>query len=212
MTTVPRALLTLVGFGLVLLTYIQRMPVASQAGLDTFLFGQAATLLARDVATIGILGSVVLLIVLAVWKEFKLLCFDPDFALLLAQADVVVSMAGYNTVCELLTLRKRALLVPRVKPGQEQCIRAERMAALGLLRMLHPDQLTPATLMSALRTELEAFARHERVPQLRTLQGLDRVTAAIFDLLDIEARARGAQRDAYPRPRATHAPEIRSVA
>ena len=69
------------GFGLVLLTYIQRMPVASQAGLDTFLFGQAATLLARDVATIGILGSVVLLIVLAVWKEFKLLCFDPDFAL-----------------------------------------------------------------------------------------------------------------------------------
>jgi manganese/zinc/iron transport system permease protein len=69
------------GFGLVLLTYIQRMPVASQAGLDTFLFGQAATLLARDVATIGLLGSAVLLIVLAVWKEFKLLCFDPDFAL-----------------------------------------------------------------------------------------------------------------------------------
>ena len=68
------------GFGLVLLTYIQRMPVASQAGLDTFLFGQAATLLARDVATIGILGLAVLLIVLAVWKEFKLLCFDPDFA------------------------------------------------------------------------------------------------------------------------------------
>jgi manganese/zinc/iron transport system permease protein len=69
------------GFGLVLLTYIQRMPVASQAGLDTFLFGQAATLLARDVATIGILGAAVLLIVLAVWKEFKLLCFDPGFAL-----------------------------------------------------------------------------------------------------------------------------------
>jgi manganese/zinc/iron transport system permease protein len=69
------------GFGLVLLTYIQRMPVASQAGLDTFLFGQAATLLARDVATIGILGAAVLLIVLVVWKEFKLLCFDPDFAL-----------------------------------------------------------------------------------------------------------------------------------
>ena len=68
------------GIGLVLLTYIQRMPIASQAGLDTFLFGKAATLLARDVATIGILGSAVLLIVLAVWKEFKLLCFDPDFA------------------------------------------------------------------------------------------------------------------------------------
>jgi len=68
------------GIGLVLLTHIQRMPVASQAGLDRFLFGQAATLLSRDVTTIGILSSLVLLTVLAVWKEFKLLCFDPDFA------------------------------------------------------------------------------------------------------------------------------------
>jgi len=138
--------------------------------------------------------------------------FHDDMASLINAADVVVAMGGYNTVCELLTLRKRALLVPRVKPGQEQCIRAERMAALGLLRMLHPDQLTPATLMSALRTELEAFARHERVPQLRTLQGLDRVTAAIFDLLDIEAGAHDTQRDAPARPRASRRPEIRSVA
>jgi manganese/zinc/iron transport system permease protein len=68
------------GFGLILLTYIQRMPVAAQAGLDTFLFGQAATLLARDVVTIAALGAAVLLVVLAFWKEFKLLCFDPDFA------------------------------------------------------------------------------------------------------------------------------------
>ena len=138
--------------------------------------------------------------------------FHDDMASLINAADVVVAMGGYNTVCELLTLRKRALLVPRVKPGLEQCIRAERMAALGLLRMLHPDQLTPATLMSALRAELEALARHERVPQLRTLQGLDRVTAAIFELLDIEASAHDAQRDARPRPRAMSAPEIRSVA
>lgn len=68
------------GFGLVLLTHIQKMPVAAQAGLDTFLFGQAATLLTRDVATIGALGTAVLLVVLALWKEFKLLCFDPGFA------------------------------------------------------------------------------------------------------------------------------------
>ena len=68
------------GFGLVLLTPIQKLPVAAQAGLDTFLFGQAATLLARDVATIGALGTAVLLLVLALWKEFKILCFDPDFA------------------------------------------------------------------------------------------------------------------------------------
>ncbi len=68
------------GFGLILLTRIQRMPVAAQAGLDTFLFGQAATLLLRDVATIGALGAAVLVLVAVFWKEFKLLCFDPDFA------------------------------------------------------------------------------------------------------------------------------------
>jgi manganese/zinc/iron transport system permease protein len=68
------------GFGLVLLTYIQKMPVATQAGLDKFLFGQAATLLRKDVMTIGILGGIVLVFLVLFWKEFKLVSFDPDFA------------------------------------------------------------------------------------------------------------------------------------
>jgi manganese/zinc/iron transport system permease protein len=64
------------GFGLVLLTWVQRMPTAAQAGLDRFLFGQAATLLARDVAVLAGLGSIALLVVVLFWKEFKLLTFD----------------------------------------------------------------------------------------------------------------------------------------
>ena len=68
------------GFGLVLLTYIQKLPDASQAGLDRFLFGQAATLLWRDVVLIASLGSAALLVALLFWKEFKLLAFDRDFA------------------------------------------------------------------------------------------------------------------------------------
>ena len=67
------------GFGLVLLTIIQQLPDASQAGLDRFLFGQAATLLERDVATIGALGLIALFTAVLFWKEFKLLAFDPDF-------------------------------------------------------------------------------------------------------------------------------------
>jgi manganese/zinc/iron transport system permease protein len=67
------------GFGLVLLTYIQRMPIAAQAGLDRFLFGQAATLLRRDLATIAVPGAAILILVAAFWKEFKLLSFDPDY-------------------------------------------------------------------------------------------------------------------------------------
>lgn len=67
------------GFGLLLLTFLQRNPDASQAGLNHFLFGQAATLLARDVITMAIFGSVALLLMLLFWKEFKLLSFDRDF-------------------------------------------------------------------------------------------------------------------------------------
>ncbi|RMG94752.1 MAG: metal ABC transporter permease [Chloroflexi bacterium] len=68
------------GFGLMLLTFLQRNPDARQAGLNSFLFGQAATLLISDVIPMAILGTIVLLLVLIFWKEFKLLSFDRDFA------------------------------------------------------------------------------------------------------------------------------------
>ncbi len=67
------------GVGLVVLTFIQKRPDATQAGLDKFLFGQAASLLERDLVTMAALGAVALVGVLALWKEFKLLSFDPDF-------------------------------------------------------------------------------------------------------------------------------------
>ena len=67
------------GFGLVLLTLIQKMPTATQAGLEKFLFGQAATLLESDVKVMVILGVTALIFLLLFWKEFKLLSFDEDF-------------------------------------------------------------------------------------------------------------------------------------
>ena len=71
---------TFFGFGLVLHTLIQRTGNANQAGLDTFLFGQAATMLESDVLTIGILGGIALVVMLIFWKELKLLVFDEGFA------------------------------------------------------------------------------------------------------------------------------------
>ncbi|HEX5809473.1 MAG TPA: metal ABC transporter permease [Anaerolineales bacterium] len=68
------------GFGLMLLTFTQRLADATQAGLDKFLFGQAATLLQRDVITMGIIGMVALGLLMAFWKEFKIITFDPEFA------------------------------------------------------------------------------------------------------------------------------------
>ncbi|MDP8924298.1 MAG: metal ABC transporter permease [Chloroflexota bacterium] len=68
------------GLGLVLLTFIQRRPDAVQAGLNRFLFGQAATLLWSDVVVMLGLGAVVLIVLALFWKEFALLTFDPDLA------------------------------------------------------------------------------------------------------------------------------------
>ena len=67
------------GLGLLLLTWLQRRPDARQSGLTTFLFGQAATLLERDVIVMAIFGGTTLLLLLLFWKEFKLLSFDRDF-------------------------------------------------------------------------------------------------------------------------------------
>jgi manganese/zinc/iron transport system permease protein len=68
------------GFGLMLWTWLRHRPDARQAGLDKYLFGQAATMLADDVRTMIILGAVAIGVLLILWKEFKLLSFDPDFA------------------------------------------------------------------------------------------------------------------------------------
>jgi manganese/zinc/iron transport system permease protein len=67
------------GFGLMLLTFTQRLSDARQAGLDNFLFGQAAALLERDVITMAIIGGIALFFVVLFWKEFKLLSFDAEF-------------------------------------------------------------------------------------------------------------------------------------
>ncbi len=67
------------GIGIVLLTVIQRLPTGNKAGLDKFLFGQAATLVTADVVIMATLSALVLLAVALQYKELKLLAFDPEF-------------------------------------------------------------------------------------------------------------------------------------
>ncbi|HRQ14234.1 MAG TPA: metal ABC transporter permease [Promineifilum sp.] len=80
------------GFGLVLLTFLQRNPTAAQAGLNKFLFGQAATLLVGDVVTMAIFGGGALALLILFWKEFKLLSFDRDFGSSLGYPMTVLDM------------------------------------------------------------------------------------------------------------------------
>jgi predicted glycosyltransferase len=95
--------------------------------------------------------------------------FDPDPMLRLAHADAVVSMAGYNTVCEILSSGCPALLVPRCEPVEEQLIRARRLAALGCVDMLEPRELTPERLLARLLALLERGVASRPVPELNGL-------------------------------------------
>ncbi|MDU5281807.1 MAG: iron chelate uptake ABC transporter family permease subunit, partial [Dialister sp.] len=68
------------GAGLVLAAIIQHSGNANQAGLNQFIFGQASTILYRDVILTTSLSLIVLLLVVLFWKELKLMAFDPDYA------------------------------------------------------------------------------------------------------------------------------------
>jgi manganese/zinc/iron transport system permease protein len=115
------------GVGLVLLTFVQRWPEATQAGLNRFLFGQAATLLERDVWLIAGIGAVILLVVALLWKEFALLTFDPDLArtlglpitrldLLLTSLIVLAIVVGLQAVG--VVLMSSALVAPAAAARQ----------------------------------------------------------------------------------------------
>ena len=67
------------GFGMLLLTFVQKMPNANQAGLDKYLFGQAATLVESDVWLMCGVTGVSLCVLVLFWKEFKLMLFDADY-------------------------------------------------------------------------------------------------------------------------------------
>ena len=78
--------------------------------------------------------------------------FHGQLETLVSRAAGVVAMGGYNTFCEVLSLDKRALIVPRTAPRLEQFIRASRAAELGLVSMLSDDgSLDPAVMAAALR-------------------------------------------------------------
>jgi hypothetical protein len=83
--------------------------------------------------------------------------------------------------CEILSLDKRAILIPRVKPRREQLLRARRAAALGLVRMLDPEgDHDPAVMASALRDSTRKPLPSER-GAATMLDGLPVITDLVAD-------------------------------
>ena len=100
---------TFFAVGIVLLTHIQKLPYGNQSGLDKYLFGQAATLMPRDVFWMAILGTMVLCTVVLFYKELHMLIFDREFGaslgfpmrrleILLTLLLVTVVVVGLQTV------------------------------------------------------------------------------------------------------------------
>jgi predicted glycosyltransferase len=111
-----------------------------------------------------------------------------DLQGLLAAADGVVAMAGYNTACELLAARVPALIVPRGGPSMEQRLRAAQLERWGAARVLEPEDANASAIAAGIRVLLGA-ARPE--PARVELGGLARA-AGFFDVVAagtaIEAR------------------------
>jgi predicted glycosyltransferase len=88
----------------------------------------------------------------------RMVPFTEDSVSCIVAADLVVCMAGYNTISEVLYCKKRALVVPRKGPSAEQRIRAELFGKRGLLDVLDPVELTPEVLanrvLACLRSDL----------------------------------------------------------
>jgi predicted glycosyltransferase len=135
-------------------------------------------------------------------SDLRVLDFVSNVPDLIRAADVVVSMAGYNSACEILACRAPAILVPRVHPRSEQFVRASRLAALGLVRLLHPEGLRPEDLRSA----IEEALRHPPAPRsdLVHFDGAQRVAAEVLAMLNgcghVAAAfpASGASREDHP--------------
>ncbi|MDJ1159452.1 glycosyltransferase [Chelatococcus sp. SYSU_G07232] len=102
------------------------------------------------------------------------IAFDTKLEYLMNRATAVVAMGGYNTFCEVLSLDKPALIVPRTSPRLEQYIRAMHAERLGLVRMLVDDEAErdPARMAAALRA-LPAQKRPSQVIVPGLLDGLD---------------------------------------
>ena len=71
-------------------------------------------------------------------------------------ADLVVTMAGYNTLLDAIRLRKRILVIPREGPSAEQRLRAEAFSRLGLVQAIRPEQFSPSDLAKAILDNLDA--------------------------------------------------------
>lgn len=131
--------------------------------------------------------------------KVTMLGFDTGLETMMAGAEGVVAMGGYNTFSEILSFDKRAVIVPRSVPRREQYIRAVRAEELGLCRMLVDDGLRPAAAMAAALRALPGQAPPSAAFLPGLLGGAENICRLASELLQ---RARKPRRASGRRVRA----------
>lgn len=101
----------------------------------------------------------------------------------LKKADLVISMAGYNTISEIMRYRKKAIIIPRPGPSAEQTMRTQIMSQRGLFNTIHPRDLTAGNLSELiLKTLSNGYAMNEEM--IPELNGAANAAEAMFSTID----------------------------
>lgn len=137
-------------------------------------------------------------------QQISLLEFTPHLPSYMKAADVLVCMAGYNTLCEALSMDKRIICIPRVEPVEEQHIRARRFAQLKLLHFIHPDEVNTSTLATAI-SQLLHQRQHVSPSAVLQFTALEQVRR---QLIPAHAQTISQQEQKPPRLQATLASQL----
>jgi len=118
-------------------------------------------------------------------RRARVVDFLPRFVDHMEAADAIVSLGGYNTISEILSLGKRAVVVPFADEHREQAMRAAMLDRLGVIRAIAPEQLSPTRLAEALVAAFrDAPPTRERLRELGfEFGGLRCMTAHVARLL-----------------------------
>jgi predicted glycosyltransferase len=134
----------------------------------------------------------------------------PELRNTIAEADCVVSMAGYNTVCDIMSYHRRSILVPRARPSREQSLRAQRLDVWGVADVIQADELRPESLADAIENALAAEPAPSSGPV--PLGGIESALNVFDDVCECEASAQiGAEGNGYherPHPDEAVSPEL----
>jgi len=207
------------GIGMALFSVVQQYPQGNAAGLENFILGKTASIVASDRTTIVIASMIVVAALLLFQKELKLLCFDSTLAaaqgwpvlmmdLLLLSCVLIVVIVGANIVGVILVI---ALLV--IPPASARfwthslpvtlvvsSFIGASSGILGALSSLMIDRVPSGAaivlvasgffaLSLLVGTERGLLWRAWSLGRQRTKADQEHVLRAIFELLEIQGKA-----------------------